>query len=171
MKLKILIILFTLLNLFCEDEPKIKKEEVKPKPVLKIDLKGFSPTCTTITDEVIIKVFTKKSYNKDSVNVKISFENMMAKIYPVCTNMKLNFPLYPVISPSVEIIEVVDSMDYQFDTLGPGESIIKEFDFSRYCKFDTGTYNVSFLFTTNAFQYKDEKLKGIRLSSFVLNIR
>lgn len=159
------------MSIFCEEEPKEKKETLKSKPKAVSSLAGFSPACTTITDEVIIKVHTKDTYDKDSVYVKVSFENMMAKNYPVCRNMKLNFPLYPVITPTVQVKEVVDSMDYLFDTLGPGESIIKEFDFSRYCDFKSGNYSVSFLYTTNASDYKNEKLKGLKLSTFNLKIK
>lgn len=171
MKLKLLVILTILFNFFCEDESQIKEEKIKPSADTASLLTGFLPACTTYTDEVIIKVYTKDLYNKDSVDVKVSFENMMAKNYPVCKNMKLNFPLYPVITPAVKVKDVVDSMDYQFDTLGPGESIIKDFNFSRYCNFDSGSYSVSFLFTKNAVEYKKEKMEGLRLSSFSLNVR
>ncbi len=171
MKLKLFISLLFLFSLFCEDEQQVKEEVAKTESKIKNDLSGFSPACTTISDEVIIKVHTKNFYDRDSVLVKVSFENMMAKNYPVCRNMKLNFPLYPIIKPSVNVKEIVDSMDYLFDTLGPGESIIKDFNFSRYCDFSSGNYNVSFLYTSNAATYKNEKLKGLRLSSFTLNIK
>lgn len=171
MNLKYILSLVVLINLFC-DVPEEKSKEIRADEIKnEVSLDGFNEACTTITDEVTIKVLTKEKYNKDSVFIKVMFDNMMAKNYLVCRDMMLNFPLYPIINPTVEIKNVTDSMNYLFDTLGPGESIIKEFNFSRYCSFKPGKYNVQFLFTANASEYKTEKLRGLKLSSFSLNIK
>lgn len=169
--LKILIVLFAGLLLFCDDKNDV--EELKSstdKVTSETSLEGFMPACTTITDDVTIKIFSSNSYTSNDVTIKVTFENMAAKPYYVCKNMKLNFPLYPVITPSVKIKDVVDSMDYQFDTLAPGEIVTKHFNFSRYCKFEPGDYKVRFLYTTNAEKYKDEKMMGMYLNDFTLKI-
>lgn len=171
MRLKLAIVFIVLLSLFCEEENSDKTNVDKLKSSNSLSIDESNNVSKTITDEVTITILTDKEYNKDSVSVKVKFENMMAKRYLVCQNMKLNFPLYPIITPTVEIINVTDSMDYLFDTLGPGESIIKNFNFSRYCKFKAGVYDVQFLYTQNAPEYKTEKLKGLKLKSFSINVK
>jgi len=130
----------------------------------------LNPRCTTYTDLAAITVLTDTAYHRDSVYFDLRIENMTSNPYILCRDLLLSFPVYPILTPSVAVKQVTDSMNYLFDTLAPGEFTVKRFHLSRYAEFLPGTYSASILYTINAPAYKTEPLKGIRLCPFSLSI-